>query len=787
MIRKKKLFFITILLSVLLYNTYGQNQILFEQTIPQKFLVEYSANSTPEEVYKNKIINILAKSIGKYPHNCKYTFGFDQMTRVYRNNYDLYVNVNIKNMVVEGDVFYKQFYIGHDLLPSTCQISGQLLNTQNQVIDYFQSDFQAIDPENTTYSFHYQDSSITNNYWFKIQKISFLYTEKSEKSFKYILSIIDEYYDMDARISFAMKDLKQVNIKNYDKIFEYKDLLVSIKNMIINMRQSPVFKDLEINRFDPLLIMKKLADIETITDGLMLSVNETIAVLHEVYYNEGIEALNNNKITDAKTLFNKSKEINPQYSPAWYQLAKIEYDAEHYGNTNLLLIELYKQSAPPPAVSNLIKTLAEKVYYAYLNKANSYLNAQYYAKAIDMYNEALDFCKQIPPLECTNDLYLGIEKAQLGTYHQYIKNAEYALNNNQLDKAWSYIQEAYTYQQAHRKVIPSTDDADIIAQKIRQQRYYEYISFGKDKLKIKDYNGALNWFTKAQNLQYEYSLVPTENLPKLTAQAAKPILLADLNSIQSLIKANSLASAKNKLKTLIENQKIYYLTTDNIINTGIEAAKKELFEQECINAQNEFDLTVRNGKEYLLKNDFINAKNTFKNAVSFAKNNSKCAINTNEIDNEILRITPPATYLEKINDINIKIRRTQYSEAILEYINLMTYYKSNNLASFGLQYDSLHVFIKQSTTSFNRFCVKYYTDKKLYNKALDLLYELKKRNTNKKYVKAEQQNLGIMLAIRDFEKNPNTNYKAEIMQYTKGDKWYKYLKKGYKKQWRKLN
>ena len=68
-----------------------------------------------------------------------------------------------------------------------------------------------------------------------------------------------------------------------------------------------------------------------------------------------------------------------------------------------------------------------------------------------------------------------------------------------------------------------------------------------------------------------------------------------------------------------------------------------------------------------------------------------------------------------------------------------------------------------------------------------LIKVLSTRVYKRKYTKVNQKLLGIVLASRDFKQNSAGNYKANTSKYTGDDKYFKYFKKAYKKQWKTLD
>ena len=46
--------------------------------------------------------------------------------------------------------------------------------------------------------------------------------------------------------------------------------------------------------------------------------------------------------------------------------------------------------------------------------------------------------------------------------------------------------------------------------------------------------------------------------------------------------------------------------------------------------------------------------------------------------------------------------------------------------------------------------------------------------------------LGVQLAREDIEENSNQNPKRKVLNYSKGNRWYRYLNKAYLNEWKNL-
>jgi len=212
-----------------------------------------------------------------------------------------------------------------------------------------------------------------------------------------------------------------------------------------------------------------------------------------------------------------------------------------------------------------------------------------------------------------------------------------------------------------------------------------------------------------------------------------------------------------------------------------------LFTQECINAQNEYDVHLGNAKNNLMNKYYLLADKDFEIAFKVTDNYPNCMIDKTEAMNLKKDVQPAIDFLKKSIAIDDDVKSNRYSNAIAEYIEIEKFYNLQQIdKNFGLTLLPMADYIAKQENSFIIFSVNYYTIGNSYENALKLLDVLKSRTTASKVVKNEQKFLGNQLAIRDHANNPSQNYKVAVLEYTRADKWYKNLGKSYLKQWKKI-
>lgn len=432
--------------------------------------------------------------------------------------------------------------------------------------------------------------------------------------------------------------------------------------------------------------------------------------------------------------------------------------------------------------------IAERIsdmYFRYVERGDQLTLKKSCDNAVLEYDQAARICKTYQEINCTDELTRGYFNARTGIYELYIYDSEQIFRSGNNSEAERLIEKAIAYREKYDLKQDSKEDRLILD--IKQSIYNELIAGGKSKNSSGNYKDALKKYNKAKQIENNYSIKANLDLSKYIKESAKSLVLYITDEGKNKVKVNNLTVARqlyNDAKALVAK---YSLGEDNTVNNAVSELKGQIFERECINAQNAYNDYFQEALDLITAKKFISADNKFNDAFSHAGNYSQCEIDTKEARNKKDYISPAVNYFKKINAVNNYIKRKNYKSAIEEYMSAGTYYKAQVVKKFGISHIPLFDFIRSSYTDFIIYSVGFYNHNKEYEKALDLLKVVSRRQTKSKYAKDVQIALGTDLATHDFNQNPSGNYKTNIAKYATGDKFLKYFSKSYKKQWKRLD
>ncbi len=876
------------------FGIYAQSQIIFDKQNTLTFLIRYDQGQSN---IKNQIFRKIAKGYSKPVANVSLTFSFKQHRQILKRSNRLEFIVGISDIKISGDNMYRDFNIGETLIPKKISFTLQWLKNNQVINNYTFNDINVTGSNAELVHMTVTDTINSDNYKIKLINKVFDYTLLNKQEFDNKAIMIDLYYDENQNARSRLRRLNNINanrdylshLENLNELYRYRDSANSAEVYVNTVKQKDFYRFLPLNTYDPAGLKNKLNQILNKAQKLKDVCTDLINNFDKIYYERGIEMLARHNPGQADFYFNKSIEINPGFTPAHFQLARLYYNS---GYIDKAIDKLFQIRGMNPDTETKIQTveLARGIYndfllnagemnnngryddaigtlttaaqicrdfpevrcrqamdaemhravngkYRYIlntvdinfrnnnlveaenvisdainfaNQNRDYINDQSeiskkiavlyrryiergnksaynkkYNEAINQYDNAARICNGYQQINCSDALTKGYNKARSGIYYSYLANAEKSFRTGNNEDAESYADKAIAYRKKYD--LKQSTKEDRLFLDIKQAIYNNLISEGQGLSSSGRFQDALNKFNKANNIQSEFSIRKNVKLNTYINVAAEELVLEIINNGKNKVKVNDLQKARqfyNEAKNISEkygvenNQKVYQAKNE---------LKKLIFKRECINAQNAYDAVASEAYDLVNSGKYISADNKFTEALNIAKKYAKCEIDTRKLATKRDYIYPAVKYLKDIETVNEYLHRKNYKSAVGTYISAERYYEVQKLNEYGINHIPLFEFIQKSYSDFIIYAVGFYNHNKEYDKALDLLRELSRRKTKSKYTKEMQTVLATDMATKDFNTDPKGNYKTYIVKYTGGNKFFKYFKKAYKKQWKNLD
>lgn len=768
------------------FNAGAQTQILFQSDQTKSYLLSYINNNEESQQVINEFIDVIAKFIPKPVHQTKITFTIDENVKITREKNTVKIFVEYQNILFNGDIFYKGFNMSEVVFPSKYEFTSTLSRKNGPAIAEFTQPRTNFSPAYNETVLFYNDSIFANSYNFLVHTTKFYYDNESRNRFRTKAVLVDEYYLADLDLDNISKQLSTINSNDFENLEKTQALMNSLKAKTDNIAGAAFWKALHIESFDPLKLSSKLFDIAKNHQQIQSQLDYTKSVIHEAYYNKGVNLYNNKKIQEAKNAFEKSLAYNPVFGPSQFYIALIAYENNKVEDAKKELQKLFSFKNFDNATLRAAYDLANAIQWYDMNIAAGLLLDNKYTEALTAVGKAETFCNSISSVTCNDTIELIKRDCHKGIYASYITTAENLFNKKNYDEAESETSKALNYKQKYSTYITENQDALELMQKVRIEQYYLAMRRGKEKMIAKNFREAFKEFLYAKSIEDEYPVKKDRLLPELLKNSKKEVMLLDLDIAEKDVTDNNLKKARNILKQVIDEQKNYELQNDETLSLRIENLKKAIFSQECANAQKEYDTKIASAIKDENANNYITALSLYSEALKVIENNLDCGISDMLAKKGLANAEKPANYQIQYNQCHEFVKNNNYLKAIETYNKLTAYFNENEISDYGISHLPLHLYISNYESAFVSYGLTWLTDKGEIENALFLLKMLKQRNTVKSATKFQQVALGNAYAIRDFKAGNTLNPKLTVAEYTNNDKWYSFFTKEYLKRIKKL-
>ena len=764
----------------------AQIQILFQSDQTKSYLLSYINSYEESQQVINEMIDAIAKFVPKPVYQTKITFTIDESIKITREKNVVSIYVNHQNIIINGDIYYKGFNMTDVLIPSKYEFTATLSRKNGSSVADFTQQKINFNPLFNEVLLVCNDSLPAVGYNFMITSNKFYYDISARNRFRDKASLIDQYYMAETDLSGISKQLSAVNPNAFEDIEKTQTYLNKLKATTDNISGAAFWQALHVEAFDPLKLYIKLSDVRRSQTEVQNQLNYTKSVIHQLYYNKGVEAYNKKKTQEAKSAFEKSLTYNTTFAPSQFYLAQIAFDAGKTEEARQQIKKLFTFSNIDDDTKKAAYSLAGAIEWTDMNIAAGLLTGGKYTEALAAIDKAEKFCQSIPSYTCNDTINLIRRDCHLAIYSGYMKSANNLFIQKKYKDAGNEVQKAIFYQEKYQNYIPGNLDALDLKQKIKIEEYSYVMTKGKEKMVAKEYRGAFEEFFYAQSIENDYPVRKDKLLPELLKKSKLEVLLLDIDDAEMAVKNNKLESARTILRRVIDEQRTYELTNNPALSARIESLRKSIFSQECMNAQKEYDTKIETAIKAENEKNFIVAENTYKEALKTVENNSDCGISDELAKKGLAKVEKPAQYQRSLNECDKLAKDFSYLKAIETYNNLTAFYNINSISDYGISHQPLQLYIASFPSGFAYYGLSWFINAGELDNAMFLLKQLKQRNTIKSTTKAQQIALARAYAISDYKKDNTLNPKLKVIEYTLGDKWFSYFSKEYLKQMKKF-
>ena len=428
---------------------------------------------------------------------------------------------------------------------------------------------------------------------------------------------------------------------------------------------------------------------------------------------------------------------------------------------------------------------ATNIYNGYINRSLSKKQSLDFDGAINDLISAKQFCSSSNFINCSTDIDDKIVDARQAKYNNSITIAQNLVNSAGYDAAEKTLLDAETYRTNYN--LQKASNYDRLLLSVKQKQYDLAIADGRSLYNSAKYYDAINKYEFAQNIENTNNVRKNNNLNTYIKSSARQLVLQKIDAAEMKVVENDLNVARQISQDANDIAQKYDIINEPQINTAFQNINKKIFNQQCVNFKNEYTQYYNIGLNKISENKFIEADSYFQKAINLANAHVECSISMTDAKNKKQEIERAVEYQKMLIIVDNFKNNSNFNSAIDEYLKTGEFFRNNNLDTrFGLYHAPLIDYISTCSNAFILYGVNYYTQKSDVDNAFKLLNVLKGRSYKSKLTKNSQLLLGVKMAERDYSIQPNSVSKILVLQYTDGDKWFKYFTKSYKKTWKKL-
>jgi hypothetical protein len=386
---------------------------------------------------------------------------------------------------------------------------------------------------------------------------------------------------------------------------------------------------------------------------------------------------------------------------------------------------------------------------------------------------------------CTDVLEKYLAVSRVNVYNDMIKKCNILVEQEFADSTLSLLSKADTFRIENN--IDKNLKADTIFLQAQQIKYNDYVEYGYAKYLKNNPIEALDFYDKAKAIDENYTIeMDTSLRSKIVIAAQKGIVTLCIQG-EALIEVFNIDKATDKLQEAENIHNYYNMSGDKESVTAINSLKSKLKSSKCEQKQHQYNVQVLASKKFIEKQEFIYASNALEKAKKIAVEDSICALEDSATYEIAENISNMLYYQKRMVKIDSELKLKKYNNTIADYIELTNYYNDSCENNFGIEHPSLYEYIStNSNKGLIDFGIRYYLQLDKEDKALELLYLLHSKKYIVTWSKQSQTELGKRLARIDIEKNVKQDPNIKVLDYTKGDNWYRYLSKAYLKEWSNL-
>lgn len=554
------------------------------------------------------ILKEYATALATNPANLNSTFQCEisRDATIAANN-EATVRLRIINATVRGDASLKGFDISDVLVPTIFNAAVLLTTSKGDTLLYEQQQSLRLNKGNSAHiRFQVQIPPDTDTVWFEVHNLFFFHERPNVQQLISRVQKIADYYAADYLLKIVQEQLASVKCSQYDLLPQCFLVLIEVDRVLKHIGKANFSEHLSLGISDPVALQRRFELAANTHSYLMREFSVLLNQNNRIYLTQTEEALVQQYINGILRFIDDNPEPGFAAAPFINQLTVIDYSGKEFEQQANYFRQLAHRIYPGIPRANASAQLLSLIYNAMLSKANDFVEAVEFNKAVVLHENAGRFCEAFEEVDCNDNAYFELSKAKHGLYGFYLSVANRAIEMQRPDIGSSYVFLARDYQLKNKNLIIHNGEVMVMLVKLFDAYVVEAAKYNRaerydsalillNRLMLPDINitpsaawhaqksitlngllaGRLSAFSQALDAQ---PLAVTENLYHNLAQ----FINSDMHGI-GLTADNSAAFLKTQ--QLFVQQLIIAARSDMVVEYFEESMRKLILTRSIIGKQ----------------------------------------------------------------------------------------------------------------------------------------------------------------------------------------------------------
>lgn len=483
----KQIIFIFFMIAGIASQAAAENPPVFHQTLNQSFRFSYNRTDAPATN------NLLVREIARINYLNLYRTGYEleyalEIKIMASGDDELIISSNLTPSAVTGDITYKGFDLSTAITPNIYGFSISVFDRDRLLL--------TIEPANlpvgeTTTTVLLPAGDIDP------EKVNFLTTD------------VDLSYNEQKILAFNHRVAEINEFLAYLELLEHS--VVKTQTIDPEKRNDPIGTHLaifDLERFQYNLQQQHFKPLSNSPDNYLTAFHSATTELNShlrrlrtiftrntgsqnIFVDEQTYAQAAAMLIEIQTGYlDAMKQASHFHEPVYMKFAKLLSTTEDWHE---LLTNAHQTFSNIDSVA-FRKNFGENLWHAYLKSAEMFFAEEKYNEALLMLSDAEVICNAMPDIDCGMQVFHNMAKARFGIYDAYLRIAESAMENGNLNLAAHYLNLARNYQSENSGliIIPAA------VNRLSESLAWQYFESGRSALRDENTVQAMAHLIAAQ-------------------------------------------------------------------------------------------------------------------------------------------------------------------------------------------------------------------------------------------------------------------------------------------------